>query len=82
MKVRTGQTYTYDPNLMDLCDPKTTLKPGDQVRVVKLPGCPPPNTMNHCHVERLDGSWGGLVSCNSLTRNRQRGLVDVPDSNK
>lgn len=65
-RVRTGSIYRYDPVIMDVCDPKTNLSPGDLCRVVKLFGCPPPNTMGHCHVERLNGQFLGLVACNSL----------------
>ena len=65
MKVRVGKSYVYDPVMLDLIDAKTSLVKGDVVTVVKLPGCPPPNTMNHCHVEK-DGVFVGLVCCNSL----------------
>ncbi len=68
MRVRKGQTYTYQPNMLDTIDGRTSLKPGDKVRVIHPHGCPPPNTMNHCHVERLNGEWGGLVHCNSLQK--------------
>lgn len=66
MKVRTGRTYVYDPVPMDCFDARTTLRKGDMVKVIKLPGCPPPNTMNHCHIEDMDGNFRGLVCCNSL----------------
>ena len=69
MKVRTGSTYVYDPVLMDICDARTSLKKGDIVKVVKLHGCPPPNTMGHCHVEK-DGEFVGLVCCNSLKKHQ------------
>jgi len=52
--------------MLDRIDGRTDLTEGEEVRVVNLPGCPKANTMNHCHVQRLDGSWGGLVHCNSL----------------
>jgi hypothetical protein len=65
MKVRAGNSYTFDPVLIDACDPKTTLKRGDTVTVVNLPGCPKANTMGHCHVKK-DGEFAGLVHCNSL----------------
>ncbi len=66
MKVRAGKKYVFDPVPMDVFDAKTTLKKGDVVTVVKLAGCPPPNTMNHCHVEDENGTFRGLVCCNSL----------------
>jgi hypothetical protein len=65
MKVRAGRKYIYDPVLLDLVDGRTALKKGDVVTVVKLHGCPPPNTMGHCHVDK-DGEFAGLVCCNSL----------------
>ena len=66
MKVRAGQVLIYHPNLLDIVDGRTSLKSGDRVRVVNLPGCPRANTMNHCHVETLDGKFAGLVHTNSL----------------
>lgn len=73
MKVRNGSTYVYDPVGMDRFDPPYGVKtglmnPGDTVKVVKLPGCPPPNTMGMAHVETLDGEFAGLVCCNSLRK--------------
>ena len=65
-RVRVNATYIYSPNLLDKIDGRKNLKDGEQVRVVNLPGCPKAGTMGHCHVERMDGSWGGLVHCNSL----------------
>jgi hypothetical protein len=67
-RVRMGARYTYRPALIDLIDPKTTLAPGDIVRVVRLRGCPPPNTMGHCHVYDAAGKLRGLVLTNSLQR--------------
>jgi hypothetical protein len=66
MKVQAGRTYFYHANLLDAIDGRTNLTEGEEVQVVNLPGCPRANTMNHAHVERLDGSFGGLVHCNSL----------------
>lgn len=66
MRVKAGKSYQFNPVLIDVCDPKTSLKSGDIVTVVKLHGCPPPNTMNHCHVN-YQGRFAGLVHCNSLT---------------
>lgn len=68
MKVRVGQELTFNPVMWDVIDPKTNLKAGDKVRVIKCHGAPPPNTMNHCHVETLEGVFCGLVHCNSLTK--------------
>ncbi len=66
-KVRVESEYVYHPVMMDVCDPKTPLKPGDKVKVVNLRGCPPANTMGHCHVEH-NGQFAGLVHCNSLQK--------------
>lgn len=66
MKVRTGSVYTFKPNAWDILDPKTNLNGGEKVRVCKLPGCPPPNTMGCCHVEDMKGKFLGLVSTGSL----------------
>ena len=65
MKVRAGITYIYYPNLMDRCDARTKLIPGDMVKVVNLRGCPPANTMGQAYVN-LDGKFAGMVSTNSL----------------
>jgi hypothetical protein len=66
VKVFAGRHYIYVPNLLDRVDGGTSLVSGDEVVVVNLPGCPKANTMGHCHVNRLDGSFAGLVHCNSL----------------
>lgn len=65
-KVTVGKEYTFNPVGIDRFDPKTPLKAGDVVTVVNLRGCPPPNTMGHCHVSH-NGQFVGLVHCNSLT---------------
>ena len=65
-RVRAGSVYVYNPAGADLWDARTDLKEGDHVRVVNLPGCPRANTMGHCHVQRLDGSFAGLVLTASL----------------
>lgn len=65
-KVTIGRWYKYQPVGMDLWDACSDLKLGDHVKVVNLPGCPRANTMGHCYVDREDGSFGGLVLCNSL----------------
>lgn len=57
----------YFPTMLDRIDPKSNLKEGEKVRVIHPYGCPPPNTMGHCHVERVsDAQFGGLVCANSL----------------
>lgn len=69
MKVRKGSTYTFRASFWDVADRRSnTPNEGDRVRVCAPYGCPPPNTMNHCHVETLDGKFIGLVSCNSLSK--------------
>lgn len=66
--VRTGATYTFRPVLLDKIDPPYNVREGDRVRVVKLPGCPRPGVMGHCHVVHAGtGEFAGLVHCNSLT---------------
>ena len=65
-RVRAGSVYVYNPAGADLWDARTDLKEGDHVRVVNLPGCPRANTMGHAHVQRLDGSFAGLVLTASL----------------
>jgi hypothetical protein len=72
MKVRANSTYRYHPATWDIADPpcgvqRGTLKPGDTVKVVNLPGCPKANTMGHCHILK-DGQFAGLVQTNSLHR--------------
>ena len=73
MKVRNLSIYTYQPVLIDKVNPpygtlSGILNPGDKVRVKNLHGCPKANTMNHCHIETLDGKFAGLVCCNSLVK--------------
>jgi len=65
-KVRVGQTYIYSPNLLDKIDGRTNLQDGETVRVIQPFGCPRNGTMDHTFVQRIDGSRGGLVHCNSL----------------
>ena len=70
-KVAAGRTYRYQPVMWDQLYPpfgvvRGFLRPGDEVRVVKLPLAPPPNTMGMAHVETLDGQLAGLVHANSL----------------
>jgi hypothetical protein len=69
-RVRAGTTYRFDPVLIDRTDPPWGVKDGrlgkgDLVKVVKLPGCPPPNSMGMAHIE-VDGKFAGLVCTNSL----------------
>jgi len=64
-KVKVGKSYEYQPITMDRFDARTRLKPGDIVTVVNLRGCPPANTMGHCHVNFKE-QFAGLVHCNSL----------------
>src|ERR1700694_933858 len=66
MKVRSNGTYLYQPCLWDLVDPKTPLTANALVTVVKLDGCPPPNTMGHAHIADMQGQFLGLVSTTSL----------------
>lgn len=65
-RVKVGAHYIYSPNLLDLSDGRTSLQDGEEAIVVNLHGAPKANTMGHCHVNRLDGSFAGLVHCNSL----------------
>jgi hypothetical protein len=65
-KVRVGQTYIYIPNMLDKIDGSTDLQDGETVRVIQPFGCPRNGTMGHTFVQRMDGTWGGLVHCNSL----------------
>ena len=68
MKVKAGRTYSYDPVGWDQLDrPYGDPIPGALLIVVNLPGCPPANSMNHCHVNFAEsGNFAGLVHCNSL----------------
>jgi len=66
MRVTAGKRYVFQPCLLDRCDGRTGLQPGDIVTVVRLHGCPPPNTMGHCHVNGPDGRFAGLVCTASL----------------
>jgi hypothetical protein len=51
---------------MDVADPHSNAKKGQQVRVVKLRMAPPPGTMGQAHVESMDGKFLGMVCVNSL----------------
>jgi hypothetical protein len=72
MRVRVNNLYVFNPVLIDSIDKPYNIARGDVVRVVNLHGCPPANTMGHCHVQHLDGSFAGLVHVNSLTPYRRR----------
>ena len=66
MKVKENAVYIYSPNLLDQIDGRTDLKDGEEVKVINLPGAPKCNTMHHAHLQRLDGTFAGLVHTNSL----------------
>lgn len=67
---RAGTTWRYDPVLLDRTDPPAGRpKPGELLKVVRLPGAPPPGTMGMCHTLFVDtGEFAGLVCVNSLRR--------------
>lgn len=65
-KVKVGESYVYQPVLIDRVDPKTSIPKGAIVTAIKSPrGCPPINTMAHCYVA-FNGRFAGLVHVNSL----------------
>ena len=67
-RVRVNSVYTYDPNILDICDGRTGLRKGDVVRVINVHGCPKANTMGHCYVGDVKtGKFIGMVCTNSLT---------------
>ncbi len=58
-----------------ILDGRTDLSAGEEVVVIRPHGCPPPNTMNHCHVARRDDpavALLGLVCCGSLIPVRRK----------
>lgn len=67
-KVRVGNTYRYNPVILDRVDPKVRIKEGTIVKVINLPGAPKANTMGHCYVEDENGQFLGMVCCNSLVK--------------
>lgn len=68
MKVKVGSRYVYDPNGLDLIDPKTNLTAGTVVKVGNLPNAPRANTMGQCYVfDTATGEFIGMVSTDSLT---------------
>ena len=69
MKVRKNAVYEFHARGWDVFDRKSSIpQDGTLVRVIHPHGCPPPNTMGHCHVETLAGKFVGLVCCGSLTK--------------
>lgn len=67
MRVRVNSLYRFDPCIIDIAHPPYNVSRGDIVRVKNLPGAPPANTMNHCHVVNpYTGEFMGLVCCASL----------------
>ena len=70
MKVLTNSVYTYRPVMLDVTDPPYGApRPGDKLKVVKLPGCPSANVMGMCHVNFIEsGKFAGLVCTNSLVK--------------
>lgn len=71
MRVRARSFYIYRPVMLDVLHPPYgvqigILAPGDTVRVVNLHGCPPANTMHHCHIQTESGEFAGMVCTNSL----------------
>ena len=67
-KVKVNAIYRYEPVMLDVIHKPYNIAAGDIVRVVNLHGCPKANTMGHCHVQHLDGSFAGLVCVNSLKK--------------
>lgn len=70
-RVCVNKIYRFTPVGLDLWDSRATAEPGQPVKVVALPGCPKPNTMGHCHIQRYDPikddwTFAGLVLCASL----------------
>jgi hypothetical protein len=76
-RVRANCRYVYDPALLDRFDARTTLKKGDVVPVVNLPGCPKANALGHCHVADLNGKFIGLVCCGSLVPVRSKRAQEI-----
>lgn len=67
MKVRVGRLYRYEPCFLDKSDGRTSLTPGDIVRVRNCYGCPPANTMGHCYVfTPVTNKFIGMVCTASL----------------
>jgi len=70
MKVRHNSVYTFRPTGYDLLMPEHyDAVDGQRVRVIKLPGAPPPNTMGQAHIEDAKtGIFLGMVSTASLVK--------------
>jgi hypothetical protein len=67
-RVRLGATYRFEPVPLDRLHPCCDATPGELVKVCKLYGAPPPNTMGQCHINHLDGQLAGMVSVHSLVK--------------
>jgi hypothetical protein len=70
VKVRLHAVYVFRPTGYDrLLTQHYTATADQRVRVVQLPGAPPPNTMGHAHIADAEtGAFLGLVSTASLVR--------------
>lgn len=69
MRVKKNSVYVFKAAGWDIFDRRdNTPANGSKVRVCHPYGCPPPNTMGHCHVETLDGQFIGLVQTASLVK--------------
>lgn len=68
MRVKANAHYIYHANLLDVCDGRTNLKNGEEVKVINMHGCPKANTMGQCYVVRANDvdTFVGMVSTNSL----------------
>lgn len=67
-RVRKGAVYTFSASGYDLVlTQHYDAVNGQRVRVIQLPGAPPPNTMGQCHIEDAEtGAFLGMVSVQSL----------------
>lgn len=63
-----GKVYRFVPSPIDQMFTQHYQAVSDQlVRVVKLPGAPPPNTMGSAHIEDAkSGEFLGIVATDSL----------------
>ncbi len=70
MRVKTNALYRFKRHGWDMWDRKNApdISDGTIVRVIRCHGCPPPNTMGHCHIATLEGEFIGLVSTASLEK--------------
>lgn len=69
-RVRIGKIYRYEPSWWDLYFPSlgNTLRVGQVVKVINLPGAPPANTTGQCYVADPEtGKFLCMVSVASLT---------------